>query len=91
MLKRVSLRTAALIKEKIIDEGVVKLPITNETLQAVFDWFDEEEIALANAKADTQPIDEDYFNEICIAVNDLLETSEEKVDVAYLNDLIAKV
>ena len=46
---------------------------------------------LANAKGDRLAIDEGYSDAIGIVVNDLLETDEEKVDAAYVNDLIAQI
>ena len=46
---------------------------------------------LANAKGDRQSVDEGYSDAIGIVENDLLETDEEKVDAAYVNDLIAQI
>ena len=89
MLKKANRSTAVLVKEKLVDTKIVALPIDTATINVVFDWFDEEEISLANAKADGEAIDEKYLEYICIAVNDLLETDEEKVDIEYLNQLIA--
>ena len=89
MLKKANRSTAVLVKEKLIDTKIVSLPIDTETISVVFDWFDEEEISLANAKADGEAIDERYLEYICIAVDDLLETDVEKVDIEYLNQLIA--
>ena len=89
MLKKANRSTAFLIKEKLVDAQIVALPIDTETISVVFDWFDEEEISLANAKADGEVIDEKYLEYICIAVDDLLETDAEKVDIEYLNQLIA--
>ena len=89
MLKKANRSTAVLVKEKLIDTKIVSLPIDTETISVVFDWFDEEEISLANAKADGEAIDEKYLEYICIAVDDLLETDVEKVDIEYLNQLIA--
>ena len=89
MLKRTNLSTAVLIKEKLIDTQIIALPINTEKISVVFDWFDAEEISLANAKADGESIDERYLKHICTAVDDLLETDKEKVDIEYLNQLIA--
>ena len=89
MLKKANRTTAVLVKEKLVDTKIVSLPIDTETISVVFDWFDEEEISLANAKADGEAIDEKYLEYICIAVDDLLETDVEKVDIEYLNQLIA--
>ena len=89
MLKKANRSTAVLVKEKLIDTKIVALPIDTETINVVFDWFDEEEISLANAKADGEAIDEKYLEYICIAVDDLLETDVEKVDIEHLNQLIA--
>jgi hypothetical protein len=89
MLKKANRSTAVLVKEKLVDTKIVPLPIDTATINVVFDWFDEEEISLANAKADGEAIDEKYLEYICIAVNDLLETDVEKVDIEYLNQLIA--
>ena len=89
MLKKANQSTAVLIKEKLVDTKIVALPIDTATINIVFDWFDEEEISLANAKADGEAIDEKYLEYICIAVDDLLETDVEKVDIEYLNQLIA--
>ena len=89
MLKKVNRSTAVLVKEKLVDTKIVTLPIDTATINVVFDWFDEEEISLANAKADGEAIDEKYLEYICIAVDDLLETDVEKVDIEYLNQLIA--
>lgn len=89
MLKRINRSTAILIKEKLVDAQIVDLPIDSETISTVFDWFDEEEISLANAKADDEAIDERYLECVCIAVDDLLETDTEKVDIEYLNQLIS--
>lgn len=89
MLKKANRSTAVLVKEKLIDTKIVALPIDTATINIVFDWFDEEEISLANAKADGEAIDEKYLEYICIAVNDLLETDVEKVDIEHLNQLIA--
>ena len=89
MLKKANRTTAVLVKEKLVDTKIVSLPIDTETISVVFDWFDEEEISLANAKADGEVIDEKYLEYICIAVDDLLETDVEKVDIEYLNQLIA--
>lgn len=74
-----------------VDTNIVALPITDDTLQIVFDWFDEEEITLANAEADGKCIDQNYFNNICLAVNELFENDEEKVDVDHLNDYLAEM
>ena len=54
------------------------LPITDDTLQIVFDRFDEEEITLANAEADGKCMDQNDFNNLCLAVNELFENDEEK-------------
>ena len=89
MLKKANRSTAVLVKEKLVDTKIVALPIDTATINIVFDWFDEEEISLANAKADGEAIDEKYLEYICIAVNDLLETDVEKVDIEHLNQLIA--
>ena len=89
MLKKANRSTAVLVKEKLVDTKIVALPIDTATINVVFDWFDEEEISLANAKADGEEIDEKYLEYICTAVNDLLETDVEKVDIEYLNQLIA--
>ena len=89
MLKKVNRSTAVLVKEKLVDAQIVDFPIDTKTISVVFDWFDEEEISLANAKADGEVIDDRYLEYICIAVNDLLETDAEKVDIEYLNQLIA--
>ena len=89
MLKKANRSTAVLVKEKLVDTKIVTLPIDTATINVVFDWFDEEEISLANAKADGEAIDEKYLEHICIAVDDLLETDVEKVDIEYLNQLIA--
>ena len=89
MLKKANRSTAFLIKEKLVDAQIVALPIDTKTISVVFDWFDEEEVSLANAKADGEAIDERYLEYICIAVDDLLETDVEKVDIEYLNQLIA--
>ena len=89
MLKRANRSTAVLVKAKIVDTGMASLPIDVEALRVAFDWFDEEEISLANAKADGEAIDERYLEYICTAVDDLLETDVEKVDIEYLNQLIA--
>ena len=91
MLKKANRSTAVLVKEKLVDTKIVPLPIDTATINVVFDWFDEEEISLANAKADGEAIDEKYLEYICIAVNDLLETDVEKVDIEYLNQLIASL
>ena len=89
MLKRANHSTAVLVKAKIVDTGMASLPIDAEALCVAFDWFDAEEISLANAKADGEAIDERYLEHICTAVDDLLETDVEKVDIEYLNQLIA--
>ena len=91
MLKKANRSTAVLVKEKLVDAQIVDLPIDSKTISVVFDWFDEEEISLANAKADGEAIDESYLEYICIAVDDLLETDAEKVDIEYLNQLIAAI
>lgn len=91
MLKTVSKNTSALIKEKLIDTNIVALPITDETIHIIFDWFDEEEITLANAEADGECIDQNYFDNICLAVDELFENDEEKVDINWLNDYLAKM
>ena len=91
MLKKANRSTAVLVKEKLVDAQIVDLPIDSKTISVVFDWFDEEEISLANAKADGEVIDDRYLEYICIAVNDLLETDAEKVDIEYLNQLIASL
>ena len=91
MLKKANRSTAVLVKEKLVDAQIVDLPIDSNTISVVFDWFDDEEISLANAKADGEAIDESYLEYICIAVDDLLETDVEKVDIEYLNQLIASL
>lgn len=88
MLKKANRSTAVLVKEKLVDTKIVDFPIDTETISVVFDWFDAEEISLANAQADGEAIDERYLEHICTAVDDLLETDEEKVDIEYLNQLI---
>lgn len=60
-------------------------PFTEETIQDIFEWFYDEEVALANAEADGQSLDQTYFNDICSAVNDLLCTDDEGPDLDYLN------
>ena len=91
MLKKVSIRTAELIKEKIVDTGISRCPITRESLEIIFDWFDQEEISLANAEADENSVDRTYFNDICNAVNELIEANNETVDLEYLNELLCKM
>ena len=91
MLKKANRSTAVLVKEKLVDAQIVDFPIDTETISVVFDWFDNEEISLSNAKADGEAIDESYLEYICIAVDDLLETDVEKVDIEYLNQLIASL
>lgn len=91
MLKKANHSTAVLIKEKLVDSKIIALPINAENICVVFDWFDTEEISLANAKADGEVIDERYLGLVCTAVDDLLETDEEKVDIEYLNQLIAEL
>lgn len=88
MLKKASQQTAKLIKEKLLDTGIVHLPITAKTISIVFDWFDEEEVSLANAEAAGVDVDEKYFNDVCNATSELLETEEEKVDIVHLNSMI---
>lgn len=91
MLKKVSRKTTALIKKKLIDTNIVALPITDETIQIIFDWFDEEEITLANAEADGKFIAQRYFDSICLAVDELFENDEEKIDIENLNENLAKM
>jgi len=90
MLKKVSSRTAKRIKEKMIDTGLVSLPIDAEAIDVIFEWFWNEEISLANAKADGESVDEKYVTEICRAVDELLETEEDQVDLDHLNGILAK-
>ena len=69
MLKKANRSTAVLVKEKLVDAQIVDLPIDSKTISVIFDWFDEEEISLANAKADGEAIDESYLEYIFIAVD----------------------
>ena len=50
-----------------------------------------EKLVRRKVMVDRQSIDEGYSDAIGIVVNDLLETDEEKVDAAYVNDLIAQI
>ena len=91
MLKRVHLSTAVLIKENLINKGLIYPPFDEAKVEIAFDWFDNEEISLSNAKADGEKIDEGYFENVCIAANDLLATDEEDVDIQYLNQILAMI
>ena len=83
--KTASPKTIELIKEKIMEGEFPPPPFTEETIQDIFEWFYDEEVALANAEADGQSLDQTYFNDICSAVNDLLCTDDEGPDLDYLN------
>ncbi len=91
MLKKVSVKTAEFIKEKVIDVGISKFPITNESICDIFDWFEQEEISLANAENDGECVDKIYFDSICKAVDELMETGDIVVDLEHLNDVISKM
>ena len=85
MLKIASAKTVALIKEKIINMQIVKLPINCETIQIVYNWFEDEEISLANAEAEGEMVDPVYFQDICKAVDELFCGSGSFPDLEELN------
>ena len=64
------------VRELAIPQTDTILPITNNNISILFDWFEAEEITLSNAKTDGEQINVSYFDEICTAVNDLLVTNE---------------
>ena len=89
VLKKVGDKTAKLIKEKVLPQKSITLPITEENLEMIFNWFEEEEISLANDESDGVSVDRDYFNAICKAVDELLETADEEVDIIDLNQKLS--
>ena len=86
MLKKISEKTVELIKEKILNAELVKLPITEESLEIIYDWFEEEEVTLANAKAEGEKVAQLYFDDICKAVDELFSGDEMSPDLNYLNE-----
>ena len=86
MLKKASKKTVELIKEKILNTKIVELPITAEKLQLVYDWFESEEIALANAEADGEIIDQLYLKDVSKAVDELFNGDGMYPDLDYLNE-----
>ena len=89
MLKVVSQKTVELIREKIINTQLVKLPVNDETIQIIYDWFEDEEICLANAEADGEVVDQTYFRDICLAVNELFIGETEAINIDDLNEKLS--
>ncbi len=79
MLKKISEKTVELIKEKM-NENSLPPPLTKEKLEVIFEWLDNEEVTLANGKADGEVIDEAYFDAICNAVNEFLKIDDIDID-----------
>ena len=91
MLKKVNNTTLALIKNRAIPQTNIICPITSNDIDILFDWFEMEEITLSNAKADNEHIDTVYFHAVCVAVNDLLTTDEEAIDLDDLNRRLEQI
>lgn len=85
MLKKVSQETVELIKEKILNAKIVELPITGENVQIIYEWFEDEEISLANAEADGEEVDQAYFDLICRVVDELFIGDGKALNLADLN------
>ena len=67
---------------------MIESPITAESLEIIYEWFEDEEVSLANAEADGETVDREYFNDICKAVDELFSGETESPDLDYLNDIL---
>ena len=86
MLRIISQRTVDIIREKLITPQLIKLPITNDSIDIVYEWFENEEITLANAMADGESIDETYLNNVCAALDELFDDEDSYIDLNDLNN-----
>ena len=85
MLKNVSDSTIALLKGGVLVKLGISVPLSSEDVERLFEYVDEQEVALANAKAEGVAVNADYFKAICIAVDELAENESDSVDIEDLN------
>ena len=90
MSKIVSEGTVQLLKEHVLPNLNLSLPLSSEDIDSIFEYIDSEEISLSNAKADGEEIDNAYFKVICTASNELAETENYTVDLEELNLRLSK-
>ncbi len=85
-IKTVSQPTVELLKTDL-DKIGVSVPLRNEDLAVIYDWFQDKEIELSNALADGESIDPDHLNLISRAADDFrIYEDENEINLDDLNN-----
>jgi hypothetical protein len=88
MLRKVSNSTIELIKgNDILKLLKLSTPLTDEDVDILFDYFEQQEINCVQLKESGKQIDKDYFVKICKAVDDfLIDDDNNNIDISDLNE-----
>ncbi len=85
-IKTVSQSTIELLKANL-DRIGVSVPLRNEDLAVIYDWFQDREIELSDALADGESIDPDHLNSISRAADDFrIYEGENDINLDGLNN-----
>ena len=83
---KISDKTIELILNEALDELGFTLPLSEENMLDILDYFWEIEGSLANAKeCYNEKVDEEYLKAVCDVVTQL---SDEDIDLDCLNDML---
>lgn len=84
MLIKISETTFKLIVEDAISALKLTTPLSSESLDSIFTYFEEKEIFLSQNITDGNKVDSEYLKVVCTAVNELIDG--DSVDLTDLNN-----
>ncbi len=83
--------TVRLITKNLIAKLGITLPLCKQSIDILAEYFEAEEISLAQDQADDVPYDEQYMLDICRAVDDFSPCGDNAItDINDLNERLHK-
>lgn len=69
----------------------ISLPITENSLHCIFQYFWDEESSLSELMEEGICVDEEYLKNITNAVSELVRANSKNTDLAYINEKLSSL